>query len=91
MTKPIDLIVANAMHEYVSKLLLARDLAKALGAKGTFFTDEATHDVMARSLLCNISHDAHIGKVYAALQAVGAPCSADDMREGVKAAAESGA
>ena len=91
-TKPIDLIVANAMHEFVGKIALARKLVKAIGLKNvTAEIDAEACEQMARQLLCDIAHEASISKVHEALKIVGAPHSADDMMEGVRAAAESGA
>ena len=81
ISKPIDLIVANAMHDNASKLALARTLCKSLNAK----MPGDLHETLARNLLCSISHEAHIGKIYDALKLLGAPCSADDIMEGLRA------
>ena len=93
ISKPIDLIVANAMHDAVASLHAADPLIEALMAEAKRRNIELppapkpslNADNMARDLLCKIAHDADISKVFAALKAVGAPDTADMIREGVQA------
>lgn len=91
MTKarPIDLIVANVMHGAVEAAGSADYMVELLTKAGLPAQKHPDiHAEVARKLLCEIAHDASIGKIYAALKAVGAPCSADDIKEGMRAVEE---
>lgn len=98
MTKPIDLIVANVMHETVDTLKAGLSLgAKFVAVLGVdkppdrtaeIMADPENQEVIVRYLLCQIAHQAALPRVLDALKAVGAPCSLDDIREGFTAAKE---
>jgi negative regulator of sigma E activity len=93
-TRPVDLIVANVMHDAVGQKSGAEDLmhrlAKALKAEGMKNVPPVPkleldpHEV-ARTLLCRIAHDASIKVVFSALKAASAPCSSSDITEGIQA------
>ena len=89
MTKPIDLIVANVMHEAAP---LAAQLDRLIGILrqrmpqgATLLGDADPRDDVARKLLCVIAHDASMSVVYAALKVCDAPCSAELIGEGLQA------
>lgn len=89
MSKPIDLIVANAMHEVAEAMRLAEKFSKAVKGKAVPIEvnkENCAH--IARHLLCQIAHNGSKTKVYAALKLLGAPCSDADIREGVQAVME---
>ena len=88
-TRPIDLIVANMMHEAVDASETANDLVKHLEKAGlridgtpplTGFAEQ-----VAREMLCRVAHNATMEQVFKALAAVGAPCCSDDINEGMRA------
>lgn len=89
MSKPIDLIVANHMHDVVSGAIQKIALLQSLGVDDKRITLENAvkqgADYIARDLLCSIAMSADIRKIYAALKAVGAPDSAAMIREGIQA------
>lgn len=87
ITKPVDLIVANTMHDIVGLLPMLKtldDVLKQCGAK-TGTPVDIIHTAAARRLLTEIAKQADISKVYAALKAVGAPDTAEMIGEGIKA------
>jgi hypothetical protein len=90
ITKPVDLIVATTMHEALRAVKEFEAIKGIIAKFGTFKQDDVPdmNAEIARKLLCSISHDAHISKIYEALKAVGAPCSADDIKESIKAVRE---
>ena len=90
--RPIDLIVANVMHDaagfdpLIDKILhvaeqFRPDLKKSLKKD----LDASFYDDVARRLLCMIANEAKIADVHKALAAVGAPASAEMIGEGVQA------
>lgn len=90
ITKPIDLIIANAFHGALGAVREFEMIKSLISKVGKM--DEASvpkiHDAIARKLLCEISHEAHISKVFEALKAVGAPSSTEDIAEGLRAVKE---
>lgn len=85
--KPIDLIVANTMHHCMSRWDALGEFIRSLGFSSGEI-DQQMHKEIARKLLMDIATNASITKVYAALKAVGAPCSSDDIKEGLQAVKE---
>lgn len=94
MSKPIDLIVANIMHDafdLIQAAMAARDQALDLVKKhgldpAQFKLDMPnTAEQIARKLLCEIAHEAPVSDVYTALASVKAPSSADLISEGLQA------
>lgn len=97
ITKPIDLIVAEAMHAYAERTATARQILQEMRkSKPSYHSgkslSEAAADVgidireeLARGLLCSISHNAKIADVLKALAAVGAPSTLDFIADGLKA------
>lgn len=90
IAKPVDLIVANTMHRCVQRTEAAAPMVKMLiGAEGGSRSfEDALLENFARAILVDIASEADIAKVYAALKAVGAPCSRDDISEGRRAVLE---
>lgn len=90
MSKPIDLIVANTMHDTMRKVTDAHTvMCAATGKDRSIEVDRIGREAIARHLLCQIAHDASMSNVFAALKAIGAPHSDDDISESVKAVLES--
>ena len=91
-TRPIDLIVANMMHEAVDASESVDDLVKELKKAGFRVDGKPTvpdlAEKVAREMLCRVAHDATMEQVFKALAAVGAPCCADDINEGMRAVKE---
>lgn len=84
--KPIDLIVANSMHDIANATEM---LTKVLGqVSGPFNFEQEINETIARRLLCDIAHNANMRHVFDALKSVGAPCSHDDIAEGRRAIRE---
>jgi hypothetical protein len=83
--KGVDLITANVMHELLSA---AHDLQRLTGR---MMTPEQLAEGAARQLLCSISHGAKLELVFLALGAVGAPGSAEECAQRLRAALEAGA
>jgi len=87
MSKPVDLVVANIMHEAVSLLdvtnLLTDILAQTKGKRSK--EDKMILDAVARKLLCSISHECSIATVLAALEAIKAPSTLAMISEGLQA------
>lgn len=90
VSKPIDLIVANTMHDVLAKSKMVEDLTSALTGKviAVAMENEQRREIVARHLLCQIAHGASIKNVFAALKAVNAPCSHDDITESWTAVTE---
>jgi hypothetical protein len=94
--KPIDLIVANIMHEshavvsdFHARVDHLRRVAKLAGYDADInelgFHGGTIADEIARKLLCQIAHDARIADIYVALASVKAPASAEMIKEGLQA------
>lgn len=82
MTKqatPVDLIVAKMMDDCAEKIALIP--AKLIEAADP----EALVDALARRLLCDISHSAGLPRVLAALAAVGAPSTGEELTSRLRA------
>lgn len=101
MSKPIDLIVANVMHDAQEADAKIFDLAEEILSKVR--KGHPLHDLMvqerksartdhlkitARAILCQIAHDAEMDDVLASLAAVGAPATLDMIKEGLTAVAD---
>lgn len=85
-TKPIDLIVANVMHDATDALKKFDILLKAAERVGGRLMDGTDLNVeVARKLLCEIAHEASSTDVFRALAAVGAPSSIGDIKDGLQA------
>ena len=92
MTKPVDLVVANIMHEAVDLDIdrLARSLIENItgrdqAKKHQTAIDEAVLQLIARKLLYEVAHDCPIADVLAALKAVKAPHTLSDLSDGLQA------
>lgn len=95
ITKPINLIVANKMHEVVEQIAVVdramqsmKSLANKAGIQSPPVSAVSAEDHasdIARSLLCAIAHSADMAKVYSALAAVGAPKTEADIKDGLQA------
>jgi len=91
VSKPIDLIVANTMHEVVGQIASANKILELLSPPGkarALEIDAQGREAIARKMLCNIAHDASLSNVLKALKLLGAPHSHDDISEGVNAVME---
>ena len=80
--KPLDLIVANTMHRCVNDLVTMAPALERLEKAG------AKVDIpqsVARLLLREISQEASLELVMACLKMAGAPCSLEDISEGLQA------
>jgi hypothetical protein len=82
--KSIDLITSNTMHEILEA---ARLWERQFG---TMPKPEQIAEDAARRLLCSISHGGRLELVFAALGAVGAPASAQECAQRLRAALEVG-
>lgn len=89
MTKPIDLIVANTMHDIAETIRAAQAFTRAVGGKFSSDIDQDARDAIARMLLRNVARDAPLSAVLKALKIIGAPNSHDDIDEAVKSVMES--
>ncbi len=93
MNKPVDLVVANVMHEgsafNVHDDEVVRAAIEIAGRKADTTNiknvKRALAEMVARKLLCEISHQCSTKTVMAALKAVKAPSSIDDILEGLQA------
>lgn len=85
--KPVDLIVANTMHEAAERIESLSDFIRALGFKKSEIDAQMNKEI-ARNLLMDIATQGNIKVVYAALKAIGAPSSADDIAVGLQAVRE---
>jgi hypothetical protein len=89
VSKSIDLIVANVMHdavEMVSELDTIIRVAKKM--EPDIATTCEIPDIpveVARRLLCRIAHDANQDVVFTALKAIGAPSGPDAINDGMQA------
>jgi hypothetical protein len=83
-SKPIDLIVSNALYHIIARWDALDAFIRGLGFSRAE-VDAQMHKEIARKLLMDIATNASIAKVHAALKAVGAPCSSDDIKEGIQA------
>lgn len=81
MSKPIDLIVANVMHDVCEK---ANFIEALVGAKQKIKAPDVT-EATARRLLCQIAHDGHLSVVLEALKSCKAPATLDMIGEGIQA------
>ena len=85
MTKPIDLIVANVMHECAEYRRLSLHIAGQQSKKDQKILEKAMQEQTARKLLCSISHDADLQFVMAALDVCKAPHTLELVGEGLQA------
>jgi hypothetical protein len=90
--KPVDLVVANKMHEAMGLIATAESLQRKLAAlSGTdrkieaIIDHEQGREALARHLLCAISHECGIEIVLHALGSVKAPGTMADIAEGLQA------
>lgn len=80
MSKPVGLIVANRIHDTASRF-------GALSAEKAAGVDrEALRMSIARTILCDISHEAALPKVLAALAAADGPSTLDEIDQRIAAA-----
>lgn len=95
---PVNLVVANKMHDGVGALLNAEHAQRQLQEVFLSTSDARPsnrgipdhiitefHANMARGILCAIAHQCSIEQVFSALAAVQAPASMSDIREGLQA------
>lgn len=80
MSKPVDLIIANRLHE------TAERLASVPQALLTVARPEQLSAELARALLCAVSHDAALPLVLKALAVAGAPSTLDEIAQRLQAA-----
>ncbi len=85
--KPIDLIVANSMHRCASEMEVIKSLVGAFKISEPEIRPAIAENV-ARLILQSLARDGRSVDVYAALRAVGAPCSVEDIHEGITAVLE---
>jgi hypothetical protein len=93
MTKPVDLIVANIMHEAnslnITDKVLLDTLEQVAGRRPPASVAKTARAVLleqiARKLLCEIAHGAPMVGVFKALAAVKAPSSIADIEDGMQA------
>ena len=93
MSKPVDLVVANIMHEGAAFNALRPDvLRQAIELAGQKATTEnitkvkdTLAEMIARKLLCEISYQCSLKIVMSALKSVKAPCSIADILDGLQA------
>ena len=86
--KPVDLVVSTKMHEAVAALADAERIIRMIGDRTdipTIMDLQGGREMLARSLLCKISHECGIEIVLAALAAVKAPATLADIAEGMQA------
>lgn len=87
ISKPVDLIVSNVMHNAADGVKKLEALVKAMGR----LLPEARAEIpdvpteVARKLLCEIAHEASPALVFKSLEAVGAPASKQMISEGLQA------
>lgn len=97
MSKPVDLVVANVMHEGSAFNVHNEDVVRAAieiaGRKADAANIQnvrhALAEMVARKLLCEISHHCSVKTVMVALKAVKAPCSISDILDGLEAVEDS--
>lgn len=90
--KPIDLIVANVMHESADREREAEPIVAIVKKLSRHMPGVSVDDMMgefsadtARVLLTRIAREAPLSHVLKALAAVGAPSSIDMINEGRQA------
>lgn len=103
MSKPVDLIIANSIHDALARLVEAQTQLAAsidsLGKSGLIPPDQMPtmrnlFDVpelpeeIARTLLCRIAHEAHLALVLKALGSVGGPSGIEQVKGRVRSAHE---
>jgi hypothetical protein len=81
MSKPVELIVINALHDLLEKIdaMPLPDAAKAKLTAALF--EPFGNEVTARNVLGNIAAHASINVVLKALAAAGAPSALPEIRE----------
>lgn len=85
MTRPVELIVANTLHEVAENIEQVEMLGGGpLSAPAT----ARLHDDLARRLLCDIAHGARMETVARALAAAGVCGGADGIAQRLAAARE---
>lgn len=79
MNKPVELIVANAVHDIASRTtaLPPELIALAAGAENR----DPVAEACARHLLCALAHDAALPVILRALAATGAPATIADLAQ----------
>lgn len=80
--KPIDLIVANFMHEAATTHDAIIEKGRRAGIPEDKLRDivgDGASEAMARAILCEISHNASLGQVMRALSALGVAATIDDL------------
>lgn len=82
MSTPVELIVANVIHQLVSGIGELPDNLKELMGRQSDVVLEDT----ARQILCQIAHESNIRIVFAALAAANAPSNKDDIKARLVAA-----
>jgi hypothetical protein len=98
MKKPIDLIIANVMHECAGQQTAVDAIIEAALAvnqnvahrdNGAAVTESSMRrswlEECARKLLCTIAHDGKIGDVFKALATLNAPSTPEMIGEGLQA------
>lgn len=71
-TKPVELVLANTLHEDLSKIETLPEPIRSAAARGGPSRGSLVEGI-ARSALCRIAHDVPIAVVLRALAAAGAP------------------
>lgn len=74
MSKPVELIIANTVHDAAEQMARNKLLFDTVQAD-----PGAVHEAIARKLLCSLSHDAALSMVLRALGAVGGPATLSDI------------
>ncbi len=83
ITRPVDLIVANELHDAAARIERIEACNPKLNLFEPLFGDPATRRAIsescARQLLCAIAHQGAMDRVLAALAAVGAPATLTEL------------
>ncbi|WP_414461763.1 hypothetical protein [Hyphomicrobium sp. DY-1] len=86
MSKPVELIIANVVHEIqyaISNLSVeAQEVAKKVAATGS----DPVAQTAARSMLAAIAFGADLSQVLKALASVGGPSTQDEIAQRLSAA-----
>lgn len=82
MTKPVDLIVANELHE------LAAKIERMPVALQTSLVDDKLMEAIARAIVCNIAHQAGLAVVLKLLEAAGVCDGLDGIAQRFQATRE---
>lgn len=85
MSKPVDLIVANTMHELMDLVRTEEIIWGQKSVKSMASLPSSAVELCARHLMIKIVRDADIEQVYRALAACLAPSSPDMIKEGLQA------